>query len=1190
MSSPTKYIDERLDNSITSPTPSTNPVDSVAPLSFTEWLQYNNFLYTNAEEFLTRYQSYLNNWFAVTNTQLEESEKIVREYYTNLINEIVLNFTTVDEKRYLQNLDTSDSREIALAIPFFAKKIKDICLYFSTLRDSAQTANVRYNLKGSNYGISTALYNSFIDSLNVDDLTDNIRTLLLSLSSIRNSLTIEAEDLYDIYPNYFDINPLAPASAYDSNSDLRAQYFNLNQYAVDPDLFLNTGFSVLRAIISYPFYLISLGENLLINPPVRSSDLQFLKDSDYTNLISISSVRALNLSLQAEEIVKYIGADIYYLQTDAVGTPSVSGILCKAESEFANVLNKRFPTVAAVPSEEFLKTGKEIGLFFKPDKLGFANFTNFKFRPVLNYSSLEPDTVYFFPDPKKYGNITSNTNLTFKTPFDFVEDNTFNKVNMSNSFRFGDATTDPYYQTFRAYQSREQSLNSSEFGLARYEDSQGFFTGEKKDIWANRDIYDFTALYRFPLEKRIGELLTLNQTLVQYKTDVYGNEYGMYKLIDKYNAKLITGLADEENEISEDQSTDLTNITKTCLYLDGHLYFDPVSGFNFDYTTVDILKEYSGVILYTAVYPNSFALSGVPYEIKSIVYQPEVFCAEEVTNNYICNIAEGFTFTLVNGQPLGDSPSDSPAYDPLDSALYYARLADAGVNSVNPTYRATFAYQGDFTFMPPSTAVEVYDGLFFLVNGEEPCSLLTRVPPIYVEESNFADVRLANRETVFNASLSTFSTRQPIYSVKNLSYGDLYFRNSNNSQIIPLSSALSAIFIKYNPVVRDEVCNKTIYFDLYYDTLQFETENYLVFEPLAFEYDTNTLTSLNGGVNVIERGFHHEFEKYSTAWFIESEKELLVCKTTLFHDYSASNYKIIFPKIYSFNLNTQQLIQLWPQDKDEALTFASLKMFSLSGKNTEVNIVEIDRPGITYNGESNLYTVTYVGRDYAGAFYIFSLRFQYINGKLTIVDNTMFKLGSDVYNQNFANPDIGTVLETYTILGSAVGSIDPSTGILQWGGYCNTLPCLFDIIENNQSVLFSCGSGSLTVSSQVTGFNIVFGDFTSISMLHNYDTSSFSNCYLSAYNSSSGVTIANPQIFVTNTLSAVTPTTLYTITYSTTGSSILTFISQAITQENINNIENVIEEANTANSINNPNAITYILAAAGTNEFGQLGI
>jgi TFIIF-interacting CTD phosphatase-like protein len=60
-----RFIDERLSTSITSFNLVENPIDKNSPLSFQAWLEYNRNLYSNADDFLDRYQSYLNNWYEV---------------------------------------------------------------------------------------------------------------------------------------------------------------------------------------------------------------------------------------------------------------------------------------------------------------------------------------------------------------------------------------------------------------------------------------------------------------------------------------------------------------------------------------------------------------------------------------------------------------------------------------------------------------------------------------------------------------------------------------------------------------------------------------------------------------------------------------------------------------------------------------------------------------------------------------------------------------------------------------------------------------------------------------------------------------------------------------------------------------------------------------------------------------------
>jgi len=1040
-----RFIDERLSVSITSLVPPTNPIDFIEPLTFQQWLKYNNSLFTSSEDFLSRYQSYLNNWYEVKNIQREVQELTTRSLYTELINEIVLNYTTSDEKRFLKNIDFNNNRDLAVAVPFFAEKIKEICLYYSTLRDDVKTGVTRYNLKGSNFGIQKLIYNEISKSLETEDLTDFIKNLNLSLSSIRNNMVIDVEDLYDTYTNYLDTSFNFNFSSYDTQSGLLKDYFNLNQYNIDPNLFLNFNYSIVNAITSYPFYLIELGNNnFSISPTVNSSNLSFLKDSDFINTVNNNNSNNLNLNLNKELIQKYIGTDFYYLSTGNTSNQFLSGLLFTANNEFANYINKRFPSVAAVPSEEFLRTSKDIGLFFKPDKIGFSNFSNFGLTVTINRDSLSANTIYIFPDPQKFENVSGLTEEEFTSPLTFLENNYFNKIDFSNQFLFGDSETSSYFQTFRPYQTREQSLNYSNQGLSRYTDPQDFFKSDLKNIWSNEDIYPKIPSNLFPIDNRLEKLYSLNKTLVQLKSDIYGNEFSLYK--DVHPLK-------QASNIRGDQNLDIF----FCLLLDGHVLNDSISGANFDYTTIDADKGYSGIILKTTdnippgsgyytqgssfispsplsgiAYNNgtpTFALTSITYPVVSYRFYPESFCPSYVQLTFLCNVYDGVTFT-VEGVPLTDYSSDDPGYNPEDGSLYYNILIDAGLNKNGPSFRANFVYSGDFLFTPPASAITIYDGTYFLVNSAEPCGNDLEFNISYDEKSLYLDYHIPQRDTKVIEGLSGLDRKRSLYQVKYLDYGELYYRNSNSSIIIPASAALSGMYTKYNDGINNELKNKLINFDLYYDTIQFDTENYLVFDKIIFDYENNIIINRSRNDCFFLRGDYKKLEKISTVWFDETDNVLFFCKTILFHELSATNYKIIYPEIYTVNIDTLAYNKIYPLESSNTLTFEHLRLFSLSGNSINVNIVEIDKPLFNYNDDTGQYCISYLGRDISNVFYIFKTIFKYVNGKIINITNTMYKLAPDVDSVNFSNTLSSSFL-TYNILGNNPGYV--SNGAFVFG-------------------------------------------------------------------------------------------------------------------------------------------------------------
>jgi hypothetical protein len=368
--------------------------------------------------------------------------------YVVLINEIVLSYTSSDERRWLKNIDYNNPRDLAVAIPFFSAKIKEICLYYSTLRVDVRTAELRYSLKGSNYGIEKIIYNEISKSLETEDLTDFIRTLSLSLSDIRNNLVIEIEDLYDLYPSYLDVSYNKPASTYKATGS-RKEYFNYNQYNADPTVQIDFNSAIVSAITSYPFFLIELGaNNFSITPQVGSTDLNLLKDSDFINTINNEQESNLNLNIEQQQFKKFIGTDFYYVSTGSTASFYTSGVMAMSDNPFANYLNKRYPAVAAIPDQSFTKTAKQIGLFFKPDKIGISNFNCFGVDSFIDVAALSANTIYIFPDPSKFGNISGLTQEEFKYPLIILENNYLNKVDFSNQYMFGESESSPYLQLY----------------------------------------------------------------------------------------------------------------------------------------------------------------------------------------------------------------------------------------------------------------------------------------------------------------------------------------------------------------------------------------------------------------------------------------------------------------------------------------------------------------------------------------------------------------------------------------------------------------------------------------------------------------------------------------------------------------------------------------------------------------------
>jgi hypothetical protein len=1029
----TGYIKDTVEDSIISDPQNLYAVDNHKPLSFTAWLSYNNALYEDTGSYLKNYQMYVNDWFAANSSKSTIRSDFARSLYVDLIKEISINFTTPDEKRFLSNLDLTNNRDVAAALPFFSKKIKDVCLYFSSMRDHVKHASTQHNLRGATFGIETVLYNEMLRQLNTEDGYSVLRSLGMSLTAIRDTLTFKIEELYDRYNDYFDVDPSKPLSAYDTSRGLRKEYYGANTIDIDPYLFTNLegtiSTAITNAITSYPFYLNELGTLFTVNPRVSADQLFYLQDRDFIDTVNNNSIDNLNILNKRLLTQKFLGTDYYYLSTGNTSTDIISGLLFKASNDYANFANKRFPSIAAVPSDEFLIKPTELGLFFKPDKLGILTFTNFNFYPSIDIKKLTPNSLYVFPDPFKQGNITGETGSVFDTPLKFIEDISQTKADASNNYGFGEIISDSKLQLFRGYQSREQTLEYSHQGLSRYTDPTEFFRGERKTLWANNDIFPQKPAGFYDIDARTQKLLPINETLVQYKSDVFGNDYGLYKKIYK-NKDLTRAQSLVDQGIFRADA-------KICQIVNGHTFYDQISGFNFDYTTYNPTRKYSGIITKTAptlqaldehwtedlsLYrygPPIFTLSGVNVNfILSQRYVPDTFCdsSNYIYSTFDCTIIDCLAFVPSLSSLYHDPLTDTSEYNPDDSLLYYNTLIEGAASrrASPPTYRPSYLHRPDFTFMPSGSATISVDGFYMVVASADPCSDIYRYPDPYFIKSPFFNVPTNNRLSKYNTTLPEVTEAESLYEARNKVYGSFYFRSSNSSALLPVSAALSGIFVKYTPDILEEVNNKIVNFDMFYDLLFIETENYVFFEKLYYDFASGSIYGNARADTIIYKGDNREFEDISLPWLNEAKKELFFVKTSLFNNLSCSNQKIIYPEIYTVDINSGDVVKLYPSSKH--VTREDVNTYSLTeiDPHVKINIIETEKPLINYNDETNYYVISFLGKDVSNLFYVYRTSFKYIADKLEIVENNFFKPRIDVYSENFCDPITGRYFREYT--------------------------------------------------------------------------------------------------------------------------------------------------------------------------------
>ena len=309
---------------------SENPADNLSPYSFLAFIQYQDFKLIDVNQQLKVYQKYINTWASKKNLKKSEERLIVRDSYINLLREISLNFSTEEEKRFILNADFTNDSDLDIIIPFFIQKLKQISFYYNSKRQEVKNSIIRYNLKGSDFGIET-----IVKKIIFEYIENNLDTRKRELSSFYNNFDVSVTELYGDSENFY-------------NQPENTEYTYTNK--IDPNIFLNVKQSIIDAISAYPFYLqnseTSIIENFTYNPILSGTELYYLKNRDFINYIE-NGEKSLKFNLYKSLYSKFIGTDVYYLSTNAQ-SQTVSGILFESKDFNGQFLNKHFPTTILI--------------------------------------------------------------------------------------------------------------------------------------------------------------------------------------------------------------------------------------------------------------------------------------------------------------------------------------------------------------------------------------------------------------------------------------------------------------------------------------------------------------------------------------------------------------------------------------------------------------------------------------------------------------------------------------------------------------------------------------------------------------------------------------------------------------------------------------------------------------------------
>lgn len=930
------YSDVTVDNSITNPDVDTNDaLDNTAPFSFFDFLKYTSATYTPSE-YNTFYTSYLTNWSAAKESTVPTAT-FIAEQYIDLLKDISLNYTTEAEKRFLTQIDFENPLDLDVAIPFYTKKIKEIILFYKQKRDTGTFVIERNKIKGTTHSLERAIYDTIVSYLFSDDSIKNFSLVNYNIEQIKRNLGVNVCEFIDVYTNYFDL-PRTP----EDETSLREELYTYNTNAIDSDLFFNKDNEITKQIFGDTVRLkeipIAVNTSLDYNPICAPTNpLESLVTSDEQDLLGADERVALRQRFYA----KYLGTDFYYLSTNAF-IDSASGRFIEADNPSGNLLNLQTADIAGVESTQ-LEALRNIGLFFKPDRQGILRVSSQTYKYEVNTDLLEPDTIYIFPNPDVYGNVSLNQQDVY--PLIYTYNIRSDVRNATTGFAYGDPKVESDGQPFLPYYSRQQN----------------------KDKFKKREIYiDMSDLY--------------NEGIIQkWQTDVYGNQYAIFK--DRFGQYFL-------NEL------DLGAQYIKCLTLDGHVFFDLQEGYNFDYSIYQVVDEntirsgLSSKTVTNQVSGTSFSyLSSSPLYLnfrQIFPYQDCGFVAISALNQKCGPLYECGYFTKSDSTALPD-----PVHADLSSYpvgyYYYDYFLGGGIGSVSPLSRAlidTPTLSADFTLslVPYFSSADA---------AQYNCGYFTDIITICDSEDNklFIDDVDDNSKSVLS-SLSGSNEFVAVSKYQCLT-GAAYVRPVGSTNSITLSSALSALITKYNGYVQSQVTNYLTDFDIIYDSIFLLTDNVLLIDKISYDGSFNQPTTKN---TFYLANSTNQFSKFSNRFFREDTNTVTFVLMEEFPTLSGSPYKIVYPNIYRYDIPTNKTKKLWPTNT--AVQVPAVSSFYSTGSALSANMVTIGKPKLAYNSKNDVWKLTYVAKDVNAFPHVFDITLKERNTYIETIDSKLYTLQS----------------------------------------------------------------------------------------------------------------------------------------------------------------------------------------------------
>lgn len=219
----------------------------------------------------------------------------------------------------------------------------------------------------------------------------------------------------------------------------------------------------------------------------------------------------------------------------------VSGMILEATLPYANLDNIHYPTVANIAFPSTFVTESDTGFYMLPSNLGVPYYRGRGYDIQLDQTSLPMlnalSAEYIFSDPAKYG--PRNRGLTKKDQLAPLFIKTVDNRWMYEPYGSGNMAGTPINmldnQKMVPYQSNYEINPNNQIGVSLQKDDFEFWNPDFYNLWNDSKNYPLTFRNEIIFNNFLNKFDTLLTNIgneSNWKSDIYGNNFGLYKYYD----------------------------------------------------------------------------------------------------------------------------------------------------------------------------------------------------------------------------------------------------------------------------------------------------------------------------------------------------------------------------------------------------------------------------------------------------------------------------------------------------------------------------------------------------------------------------------------------------------------------------------------------------------------------------------